>query len=252
MGVALDGSVYVYWIDTRHMKKEGDNSTIYGVVSRDEGKSFEHERMIFANLACPCCQLWVAFSPEAKPYLSFRAVGSDGSRDSLVAWSEDRGKTFSQPVRVASSRWLINACPLKPTVIAIDQQGRVFAAYYTAGEQPAGVYFTVSDNDGKTFTKSVAIHPEAKVSDHPSVAVGPDGVVYVAWDAKVGDGRRVYLRVSSDHGKTFGPIREFGDPSGSATYPAVAVDKNGRVYLAYQQNDRVVVESHPSLVTKIK
>jgi hypothetical protein len=245
MGVAPDGSVYVYWIDTRHMKGEGENGAVYGVVSRDDGKTFESERMIFTNLACPCCQLWVAFSPDAKPYLSLRAVGSDGSRDSAVARSDDRGKTFAAPVRAASGKWMINACPLKPTAMAVDKKGRLFATYYSAGEQPPGVYLAVSEDGGKTFAKSVAMHPEAKISDHPSVAVGPNGAVYVTWDAKVGEERKVYMRVSSDHGKTFGPVSEFGAPTGSTTYPSVAIGKEGTVYLAYQQNDRIMVQAHP-------
>jgi hypothetical protein len=80
---------------------------------------------------------------------------------------------------------MINGCPLKPAAMAVDKKGRLYATWYTAGEKPAGVYFTVSDDGGKTFAKAQALHPEAKVSDHSQVAVGPDGRVYLAWDARI-------------------------------------------------------------------
>lgn len=248
MGVAPDGSVYVYWIDTREIKKEGDNGTIYGVVSRNDGKSFEPERKVFGAIACPCCQLWVTFSPDSKPYLSLRRVGADGSRDSAVARSEDKGKSYSEPVPVTTAKWMINGCPLKPTAMAVDRQGRLFAVYYTAGDKPAGVYFAVSEDGGKTFAPHQLLHPEAKVSDHPGVAVGPDDSVYVFWDARVGEERRVYMKVSTDHGKSFGPAIEFGAPEGSATYPSVAVGKDGVAYVAWQQNDRIMFQTWPTVV----
>ncbi len=252
MGVAPDGSVYAYWIDGRHIKGEGDNGSIYGVVSRNDGKSFEPDRLIFRDNTCPCCQLWVAFSPDSKPYLSLRRVGSDGSRDSAIARSDDKGKSFSEPVPATPNKWMINACPLKPATMAVDKNGRLFVAYYSAGEKPPGVYLTVSEDSGKTFAKPQALHPEAKVADHPGVTVGPDGVIYVFWDAKVGEERRTYVRLSTDHGKTFGPTSEYGAASGSATYPSMVVGKNDALYLAWQQDNRVMFQTLPAMVAQKK
>ncbi|HKC85769.1 MAG TPA: sialidase family protein, partial [Blastocatellia bacterium] len=66
MGVAPNGDVHTFWVDTRHMTAEKDNGSIYTAVSRNEGKTFEPERLLFRNTACPCCQLHVAFSPKGE------------------------------------------------------------------------------------------------------------------------------------------------------------------------------------------
>jgi len=250
MGVAPDGSVHAFWIDTRHMTKSGDNGAVYGAVSRDEGKSFERERLVFKDEACPCCQLSTVASADGKVYLSLRSVYADGSRDGSVARSDDGGKTFSQRARVSDKKWMINGCPLKPTTLTVDKDGRVFAVWYAGEVQPAGVFFSVSEDRGKTFSRPIAAHPEAKISDHAQIAAGPDGAISLIWDAKVGENRRVYWRVSNDHGKTFGPVTELETPAGAADYPAIAVGPRGKTFIALQQDGRVMFQALPELVAQ--
>src|SRR5574341_1199466 len=51
MGVAPNGDVHAFWVDTRHMTSEKDNGAIYTAVSRNEGRTFERERMLFRSAA---------------------------------------------------------------------------------------------------------------------------------------------------------------------------------------------------------
>lgn len=250
MGVAPNGDVHAYWIDTRLMKKKDDNGAVYGVVSRNEGKTFEEERLIFENEACPCCQLNVAFSADNKVYLSLRSVFADGSRDGAVARSDDGGKTFAPRVRVSDKSWKIQGCPLKPTMMAIGKSGRMYAAWFAGEMQPAGAFFAASEDGGKTFAKPVALHPEAKTSDHAQMTVAADGTVHVAWDARVGEVRRIYLRSSNDHGKTFGAVSELEAPAGAADYPVIGTNKQGKLIIAWQQSGQIMLRALPSLVAQ--
>ncbi len=246
MGVAPNGDVHTFWIDTRHMTSEKDNGAIYTAVSRDEGKTFERERMLFRNSACPCCQMNVAFTPKGEVILSARNVSADGARDSSVAVSKDGGRTYSGFVATTPNKWVIAGCPLKPTALATDRQGQrewIYAAWFSGGENPQGSYFAVSEDGGKTFSKPIALHPEASTPDRPRIAVAGGGGVTVAWDAKVGEARRVYLRTSKDHGKTFGSIVELDAPAGTAGYPAIAAARNGKTLIAWQQNSRVMLKT---------
>ena len=70
----------------------------------------------------------------------------------------------------------------------------------------------------------------------------------VAWDAMVGQTRRIYLRVSTDHGKTFGSVVELDAPAGTATYPAIAAAKNGKTFIAWQQNNRIMFRAITPLI----
>ena len=245
MSVAPNGEVHAFWIDTRHMKGEQDNGSIYGVVSRNDGKTFEPERAVFMNEACPCCQLGVTFSPDSKVYFSMRSVFADGSRDGTVARSDDGGKTFGPRVPVSDQHWNIKACPLKPTTLTTDKDGRVFAVWFAGERQPSGVYFARSEDGGKTFGNRQRLHAEAKQSDHAQIAIAKDGRVVVAWDARVGEVRRIYLRTSTDHGQTFGAITELAAPAGMADYPVLGIGKTGQVVLAWQQNNQILLRALP-------
>ncbi|HKQ80332.1 MAG TPA: sialidase family protein [Blastocatellia bacterium] len=248
MGVAPNGDVHAFWIDTRHMTSEKENGSIYTAVSRNEGKTFERERMIFRATACPCCQLYVAFTPKGEVILSSRNVTPDGARDSSVAVSKDAGRTYSAFVATTPNKWLINACPLKPAMLATDKDGRIFAAWFSGVEKPAGSFFAISEDGGKSFSTPIALHAEASTPDRPQIAVSGDGGVTVAWDAVVGQVRRVYLRNSTDHGKTFGPVVELYGPPGAANYPAIASTSDAKTFVAWQQNNRILFKEVTPLV----
>ncbi len=250
MGVAPNGDVHAFWIDTRYMTSEKDNGSIYTAVSRNEGKTFERERMLFRATACPCCQLNVAFLPKGEVILSSRNVTADGARDSSIAVSKDGGRTYSAFVATTPNKWMINACPLKPAMLATDRDGRIYAAWFSGAEKPAGSFFAVSEDGGKSFSTPIALHPEASTPDRPQIAVSSDGSVTVAWDAVAGQVRRVYLRVSTDHGKTFGPVVELDAPPGAANYPALAATGDGKVFVAWQQNNRVMIKEVTPLVAR--
>lgn len=249
MGVAPNGDVHAYWIDTRHMKSAEENGAIYGVVSRNEGKTFGPEKLVTQSEACPCCQLNVTFTPDSKAYLSLRSVGADGSRNAAFKVSADRGQTFSASVAVSDKKWKINACPLKPLALTADNKGRVYATWFAGEETPPGVFFAVSTDKGQTFSKPMRLHEAALVSDHSNVIANNDGLVRLVWDAKVGEVKRVYTRTSTDFGKTFGPVQEVEMPAGASEYPVIAAVK-GKTYLAYQLNGRIVFQAMNDLVAK--
>lgn len=247
LGVAPNGDVHTYWIDTRHMKSAEDNGAIYGAVSRNEGKTFELEKLITPSEACPCCQLNVAFAPDGKVYLSLRSVQADGSRNAALKVSTDRGKTFGPSLAVSDKKWKINACPLKPLMMTADAKGHVYATWFAGEENPAGVFFAVSNDKGQTFGKPLRLHEAAAVSDHANVVATNEGAVRVIWDAKVGEVKRVYQRTSTDFGKTFGPVQEINAPAGATEYPVIAAAK-GKTYLAWQFNNRIVFQTLNELV----
>ena len=232
-----ESDVHVYWIDTRYMIDEKSNGALYKAVSRDSGASFADDEQVFEDEVCPCCQL-AAAAPDDRIYLTSRQAFNIGSRDSAVAVSQDRGKAFGERVRLGEGRWMIEGCPLKRTAIAADGDN-VYTAWYTAGQEPAGVYFARSTDAGKTYSESRLLHPDALVSDAPSIAVTDDGEVFVAWHAKTGGPRRVYVSASADGGESFSAPQEVPAPEGTSAYPEIAAGAGGEVYLAWLHDDAV-------------
>lgn len=243
MGLAPDGTVMTFWLDARDMKGPQDGALVYASISEDDGKTFNEERLIMQGDACPCCQMTAAFS-GGSVLIGYRHIYPDG-RDSTVARSDDGGESFSTRTRLPFEPWAIDACPLKPTALAVAGE-RVYAAAYTAGEKAAGIYFSRSVDGGRTFRGRQQIHPDAVIADAPELTISPDGAVQLVWHGKTGGPRRLFYAVSEDGGRTFKPVRELASPPGSSAFPASAVAADGRQFVVWQQ------EGEEVYVTSIK
>jgi len=240
MGVGPDGTVVALWQDIGDMRKTADGANAHVAISTDDGRTFSTERAAIDNDAvCPCCQLTVAFGGEAM-FLGYRRIFADG-RDSAVARSTDAGRTFAGEARLPLGNWKIDGCPLKPTELAVDGP-RVYAASYTGGLEPAGVYLSGSVDGGRTFTGSQLVHPGAPYSDAPEMTVGPDGLLRIVWQAKTTGPRRLYTAASRDPGAGLSAPVEVPTPPGGSAYPASAVAPDGTVYVTWEQEgERVYV-----------
>ncbi|QOJ31039.1 MAG: exo-alpha-sialidase [Gammaproteobacteria bacterium] len=226
------GGVYTYWVDTRDMGKDSPNGKIFSAVSYDNGKSFGGDFEVFPADVCPCCQATAAVY-DGRIYLGSRQVSAEGNRDSTVAISTDRGKSFQPRARWGGAHWKIEACPLKPTAIVVDGN-YVYAAAYDGGANPQGAALSRSVDGGKTFEAAVPLQPGPAVSDAPVLAL-QEGRLVAVWHTKLAGERRVFLGVSRDHGKSFTAPVELG----AGMYPVVA-NRAGGLQLAWQQGDSIV------------
>jgi hypothetical protein len=236
MAVDSRGSVYTFWIDTRDMAREGDQGKVFMAVSRDDGRSWGKDTELFPADVCPCCQVTAFVDAKDRIYVGSRQVDA-GYRDSTIAVSRDGGRTFGPRARIVGNRWKIDACPLKPTAIAADGDD-VYAAYFTGGENPQGVYFVRSGDGGRRWSTPMPVHPGAAVSDAPVLALA-GSTLHLFWHAKLDGARRIFTRASTDGGRTFGAPTEIPAPEGAAQLPAVAVRADGGVQLAWQHGSEV-------------
>jgi hypothetical protein len=242
LGVAPNGKVYTVWVDTRHMKPGDAGGAAYLAVSSDDGQTFQAERSVFDADVCPCCQLTLAFDAASNVFLGSRLITSAGERNSSVARMESASQRVGVRTTVGMTPWKLEGCPLKPTVVAVDGR-RVYAAAYNGAAKPAGVYLAASSDRGESFAAAVALHPDAAVSDAPTVAVARGGVL-VAWHAKTdASTRRVFYRVVSRGGRDMTGVAELDAPPGLAQSPAAAVRADGAVQLAWQQGDVIATRA---------
>ncbi len=170
----------------------------------------------------------------------------------VAARSGDGGRSFSAPVPVSD--------PARPRVGAatpvITTDGALVVLYQDfkddrrdfeglegpPAEGPFALVVARSDDDGQSFTPGVELEsgivPTRRflvfLPEHPSIAAGPEGVLYVTWHSGVdGDDEDVFLRRSDDGGATWGgAVRVNDNPAGDGTrqyLPRVAVAPGGRV-----------------------
>lgn len=237
MGVAPDGGVHIIWIDTRHMRSEKDDGSIYGVVSRDDGRSFTQDRVEAADGVCPCCQLSLAFDAKSHAYLGSRLVTADGVRMSTVARAEDGTGKFTRRIGTGGAPWHIDGCPLKPTVLAVRGDA-VYTAAHNGAETPPGVMLATSLDDGASFGPAIPAHPGAAVSDAPAIAIAGDAVI-VAWHAKTDGPRRVFYRTLDATGAPVGDPVALTDGAETSQSAALASRPDGRAQIAWQEGQRI-------------
>jgi hypothetical protein len=166
--------------------------------------------------------------------------------DSLTDISDDNGETWSPDISGGIGTGFdhegLGVGPY-PTGSLIQHPLYQNALYYCS-QQVATAFCARSDNGGLTYGPIVPIYDSATskcvgLHGHPKIA--PDGTVYVpnkgcGLDTPVIGNGLVNMVVSQDAGVTW-TIRAVPDSTGSLSSkgdPSVGIDKDGTVYLAYQ------------------
>jgi hypothetical protein len=208
----------------------------------------------------------VAIDSMGRQYYSFvRATPcQDGARQYVyVVVRAGPQDAWSKPIRVAS---LARARLDDKPAITIDtsptspHRGRVYLAWTRIARNVVfSIVLSHSDNGGRTWSKPVKVNKEGRVLTYASVAVGPTGAVYVAWDDV--DEFGIWMARSTNGGKTFRDHRKVASfvavtiphcgsgiviPAQPRTCvnanPIVSVDTSrgpysGRVYVSYARTE---------------
>jgi hypothetical protein len=207
----------------------------------------------------------VAIDWRGRQYYSFvKAVPcSDGARQHVfVVVRPGPQAAWSKPIRVASlGRGRLDDKP----AIAIDNsprsphRGRVYIAWTRVARNVVfSIVLSHSDNGGRTWSKPVKVR-EGRVLTYATVATGPAGTVYVAWDDV--DEFGIWIARSIDGGAHFRDQRKVASfvavtiphcgsgiviPAQPRTCvnanPIVSVDTSrgpysGRVYVSYARTE---------------
>ena len=100
-----------------------------------------------------------------------------------VDYSTDLGKTFSVPVLINKESQPIKVSGENRPGIAVDRSGRITVIYAAESTQPVTLYFSVSTDNGKSFsTPSPLSDKAAEASSFQGrLALSPSGKTYVFW-----------------------------------------------------------------------
>jgi thiol-disulfide isomerase/thioredoxin len=238
-----NGEVYLAWLDNRGKEKSGAGALF--ACSRDGGRTVG-KNLVLDGMACPCCRPSAELAPDGSLWVAWRKTFEGNVRDIVLARSTDQGRTFSTPKLVHRDGWAFPACPHRGPSLAFDRAGRLYLGWYTEGtdEQPR-LLFVVSDDQGKTFSTPLSLHASGtSLPDQLRMAVHPDGFVVAVWEEVTGVRKRAVMRVSTDRGKSFGPVQALSEGAKAET-PTVAIHENGAVAVSWTEhawpNNRIVL-----------
>ena len=166
--------------------------------------------------------------------------GSHGG-EILFARSTDGGSSFDDPVnlsntpagagkgRLTRDRWSNGSLDL------VEGPGGTLYTAWT--EYEGALWLSRSVDAGESFSepKRIAGGNDALPARAPTVAVGGDGRVYLAWTVGEDPAADIHLAVSDD-GESFGEPRRVTESEGHSDAPKLAVDDNGTVHLVYSES----------------
>jgi hypothetical protein len=246
-----NGHLYVVWTDERPEARSGGqgrmpvNHNLYMNRSDDHGASWLPQDIKLngapTESVTPVMRAWPQIRNDSQGHV---AVAWFDNRDRwgsiYFRASTDFGKTWQDEQRLKADAPGDIIAPLQ---MAGDDQGHLYVTWVDNREGEYHIYLVVSADFGRTWSTEARLDSnktKGKPSVAPTLAADASGRVYVVWqDARHG-GWDVYLNVSLDYGKTWRPedMRLNTGPPGEAAaqFPQIALDKQGNVAVAWQED----------------
>jgi hypothetical protein len=122
--------------------------------------------------------------------------------------------------------------------------------WFTLGrsEKEAGIYYSVSKDDGATFAPRRLVHANtAPEILYANLAVGVDDTIYLAWSNLDNAGKaQIFMRMIPPDGRPWSAIQQVSNAKGNASRPVLAL-RNKQLQVAWTETDgedsRVVLRS---------
>jgi hypothetical protein len=105
-------------------------------------------------------------------------------------------------------------------------------------EGEAGVYYSVSVDDGKSFAprRLVQLNTAPEVL-HSHLAIGPGDTVYLVWsNLDENQKSQIFMRSVAPDGQTWSAVQQLSNARGNASRPVVAVSAD-RLHVAWTETD---------------
>ncbi len=199
---------------------------------------------------------WTKFSKQGIP-----GFGNDTI---FFARSTDGGATWSNPAPISASHNNNSVGGRQGSAVKVGPDGTVYVVWLDTVNKQTVERLSVSHDGGATFPMqniTVATVTDDFISPlpgssfrqdartFPSLAIAPDGTLYVVWANHTNNHAVVMLTKSTTKGLTWSPPVTAGDVSGrSAFFASVAVDPTGNVEIGFQAMDDVLPGTAPGVV----
>jgi len=199
--VLSDGTFVVGFHDYRW--QHGDKWLVrprsWLIRSSDEGRTFSEPLLI--SESCESRGGWPSMAVDGKDRLFWLCI-ADKFNGVLVQRSDDRGESWSEPLRLNHSQAARSFTPS----ITVNKDGVIGVSWYEIHDKSCfDVYFTASLDGGKTFLPEVRVSSATSCPDTPQdkgvfdngtfgaggdysgLAATPEGLFHVVWsDARSG------------------------------------------------------------------
>jgi hypothetical protein len=175
MATAPDGTLYVAW----RKILPGDLRETVVARSSDGGQTFTppvivgYDKWVFPG--CPHRPASIGTDRQGRLYVVWYTEGVDETPAIYLAYSDDRGQTFSPKQKLNVSK---GTFPDHPQ-LAVDPDGRLIVAWEEQSPVRREVVMSLSLDRGETFSAPQKLND--KKGQTPSLSVNANGLAAVAW-----------------------------------------------------------------------
>lgn len=237
MLVDKKNKVYMFWHDTRNNPQQhhdGKSGLSLYYTSTDNPAAAQFSNRLISDGICSCCRTAVAFSPAEKPVILARMVYPDDIRDHALISMNANGQ-WSKPQRATFDDWKIEACPEHGPALAIDNQNRAHLTWFTLGDKHQGIFYSHTDDYGKTFSPTIALGDASKLPGNPDVTTAGTRVM-LAWKEFDGETSHIFVKESKDRGMTWSENKKVLSSNAKSGHPKL-ISHNGKIFLSWTSAD---------------
>src|SRR5690242_352775 len=195
-------------------------------------------------------------APDGGCYVAWVNHNANSQSDVMLARFDNDGTASGSPVRVNQQAGVATAWRGDPPSVAVTD--RAVYVLWTArvesqGKSGTDLYFSVSNDQGKSFAAPVKVNDDKTPATHGmhSLAVAKDGRIYVVWlDERniqtpkpsaeasghhMESNRDLYVADSNDGGKTFSANRKVAENACPCCKTALVLAPDGTLYASWRQ-----------------
>ncbi|UCE37261.1 MAG: hypothetical protein JSW00_17580 [Thermoplasmata archaeon] len=228
IGVGESDNIFIAWGDFRD-----SNSDIYFTSSNDGGNSFSPNKKVNDDVSnTKQYEPSIAIDNGGNIYLAWTDQ-RNGNYNIYFANSTDGGNSFSPNKMVNDDG---GPSQFQPS-IAIDNEGNIYLAWTDQRNGNYDIYFASSTDGGNSFSPNKMVNDDVSIPRQyePSMAIGNNGNIYLAWaDERNGDSD-IYFASSTDGGNSFSPNKKVSDDTVNMIqlHPSIAIDGADNIYIAW-------------------
>lgn len=212
----------IVWLDKRDRTlsegKRQPGAALYMAQSEDGGRNFGPNHRL-AGPTCECCRVAMAPDTDGSPIVVWRALFAPNIRDHVLGRIGSKG--MAPPTKISEDMWALDACPHHGPSVSVAANGVYDVTWYTGGERRKGVFYSRSDDGGKSFSPPMAVGGESAA--HPQV-LSQGKVVFLAWKEFRSGVSHARVMSSEDGGRSWSAPRTAATAANASDLPVLLGD----------------------------
>lgn len=237
-----DGALSVAWVDNEQQElffqRYDSHHTNNELIAQSEPPiNISRSPGIFSWLPR------ILFTKNEQVYVLWQEIifsgGSHGG-EIFFSHSEDGGDSFTEPLNLSSTtagagkgRLTEEKWDNGSLNFILGHGGEIFVTWT---EYEGGLQFRRSLDGGRRFHKAIQVNRNDQLPARaPTLALSPDGIIYLAWAVGEDKHADIHVAVSHDKGQSFSEPRVARESNSHADTPALAIDPAGNIHLVYAE-----------------